>query len=107
MFNLDLPHLRFRHGPKQIDIQQPIFQPRRRDLYPFGQYKRPLELAGGNPSVQEHPAPVVAVILAADDQLVVFDFDVELIHREPGDRQGNPKMLLADLFDVIRRIAFI
>jgi hypothetical protein len=47
----------------------------------------------------------VVDLLAADDQLVVLDLDTEVGHGEAGHGQRDPQPVLADLFDVVGRVA--
>ncbi len=71
---------------------------------PFRQHERPLELAGGDAAMEEHPRRVVG-LLAAHRQLVLDQLDHQVVDREPGDGQGDAQPVLANPLDVVRRVA--
>jgi hypothetical protein len=85
-------------------MEKPIIQPRAAHLNALGQDKRSLELSGGDSAVQVH-APRFVRLLAAHNELVVLNRNAEVTHSEAGDREGDPQGILAELFDIVRRIS--
>src|SRR5579875_184779 len=102
--DLDALDALLRSATREIDVQQPVLEPRADDLDAVGKHERPLELACGDAAV-EVDALLVVDLLAANDELVVLDLDRKLVHAETGDGQRDAQLILATLFDVVRRIA--
>src|SRR5204862_305813 len=88
----------------QVNVEEPVIQPRAAHLDAFREDKGALELARGDAAVQINPLRIVR-LLAADDELVVFDRDAEVAHGETRHRKGDAQRVLAELFDIIGRIA--
>ena len=61
----------FRLRPDQVDMQQAIVEMGIGHFHTFREYKCPLELAGRNAAMQEHPLAVID-LTAANNQLIVF-----------------------------------
>jgi hypothetical protein len=104
VLNLDSPHSALHLGADQIDMEQPIIQPRATHLDALSQDKGSLELPGGDAAVQIHPLRIIR-LLAAHDELVVFNRNAEVTHRKASYREGNPQSILAELLDIVRRIS--
>jgi hypothetical protein len=94
-----------RQGPLQFHMQKPVIEPGTFNLYAFRQHKGALELASGDAAMQENPAFRIILLPAPDDQLIVFLLDLQIIHGEPGHRQRDAQPVIADLFDVVGRVA--
>src|SRR5262245_1213527 len=77
-----------RFWPCEIDRQQSIPEIRTEYLHSIGQHERALELTGGDAAVQVLPALVV-LLTSPDDQLFLFDGDLELIEGEARNRQRD------------------
>lgn len=108
LLNLYPAHMALRFDPHQIYRQQPIQQRRRPDLDPVGQHETSLELPCRD-SAMKILAALVISLFAANSQFIVLEHHVELISREPGDRQGDAQGLDPAIFpdhalDVIGRI---
>src|SRR5665213_560026 len=80
----------FRSGPHHLDA--------------IGQHEGTLELPRGNAAMKVDPLLLLG-LLAADDELVVFDLDGKVVHREAGDRQGDAQGVLAELLDIVGRVS--
>lgn len=93
-------------GPVEVDHQHAIGKISARHLYPFGQNKSLLELPGSDAAMQENPVFVIS-LAAFDNQLIVFDGNVQIIPTEPGNGQCDPQMIFGNLFNIIGRIAII
>src|SRR6516225_3013176 len=102
--DLDSPHSVLYLGTDQINMEKPIIQPRAAHLDALGQDKGSLELSGGDSTVQIH-APRIVRLLAAHDELVVLNRNAEITHGEAGYREGDLQGILAELFDIVRRIS--
>src|SRR6266851_1032119 len=100
----DRAHPRLDCRPYQIDMEQPVFEPRAAHLDALRENEGALKLPRGDPAVQIDALPIVG-LLAADHQLVVFDGDAQIGHREAGDSEGDAQLVFAELLDVVRRIA--
>ena len=97
------PHLRQR--PAQVDVQQAVVQPGALHLDALGQHEGALELPGGDAAMEEDRGPRFVLLPAADHQLVVLLRDLQVVHGEAGDGQGDAQPGLAGLLDVVGRIA--
>lgn len=97
------PNLRLR--PPQIDMQQAIVKPGAFHLNPFGKHKGALELPGGNATMQEDPTFRIVPLAATDNQLVILLRDLQVIHRETRDSEGDPQPVLGGLLDVVGGVA--
>src|SRR4029079_15414461 len=92
----------------QLDREKPVLQIRAFDLDMIGKREAPLERAVGNTAVDI----IVALLLrlfalaAGDDQHVLLSRDVDLVGREPGDRQLDAIIVIAELDEVERRVFF-
>ncbi|MEL0111229.1 MAG: hypothetical protein VW835_05810 [Rickettsiales bacterium] len=75
------------------------------DFDAFGQHEAALKLPCRDATVQKAAFHVV-FLPASDNQLAVFDLDREIGLGKTRNRQGNPQRILADLFDIVGRIAF-
>jgi hypothetical protein len=106
--DLDRLHHAVRHRAAQVDVQKPMLHRRARNLHPVGQDEAALELPRRDPAMQEHALPVILGLLAAHDKLLVLH----------GDRRGHPRpktghgqrdavRVLAPLFDIVGRVAFV
>src|SRR6266436_2693319 len=102
--NLDRAHPALELGTDQIDVEEPVIEPRAAHFDAFGEDEGALELARGDAAVQINPLRIVG-LLAADDELVVFDRDPEVAHREAGYREGDAQRVLAELLDIVGRIS--
>jgi hypothetical protein len=102
--NLDRAHPALDLGTDQVDVEEPVIQPRAAHFDAFGEDKGALELARGDAAVQINPLRIVG-LLAADDELVVFDRDAEVAHREACYRKRDAQNVLAELLDVVGRIS--
>ena len=76
--DLDRLHDLLGLGPRQIDMQQPVFHRRAVHLDPVGQNEAALELAGRDAAMQVDPLGVV-LLATANHQLVVLDLDLEVL----------------------------
>src|SRR5271169_4820106 len=85
-------------------MEKPIIQPRAAHLNALGQDKRSLELSGGDSAVQVH-APRIVRLLAAHNELVVLNRNTEVTHSEAGYREGDLQGILAELFNIVRRLS--
>ena len=85
-------------------MEKPIIQPRAAHLNALGQDKRSLELSRGDSAVQVH-APRIVRLLAAYNELVVLNRNTEVTHSEAGDGEGDLQGVLAELFNIVRRIS--
>ena len=103
--NADGLDANLRQGPLQFHMQKAVIQPGTFDIYAFCQHKGALELAGGDAAMQENPTLRIILLSPADDQLIVFLRDLQIIHGKPGHRQRNAQPVIADLFDVVGRVA--
>ena len=70
-----------------------------------GDAEAALEGASGNTAMQVGLVPVVLALVAADDQVMLAELDLQVILREAGHRHGDAVGLLVLLFDVVGRIA--
>ena len=61
-------------------------------------------MTGSDTAMKVNPLRVVG-LLAADDELVFFDGDREIAHRKASHRERNAQLVLAELLDIVRRIA--
>ena len=86
-------------------MQQAVIQPGTFDIYALGQHKGALELAGCDAAMQENPAFRIILLPPAYHQLIIFLRDLQIIHRKPSHRQRNAQPVIADLFDVVGRVA--
>src|SRR5262249_48693061 len=102
--NLNRAHPALDLGTDQFDMEEPVIEPRAAHLDAFGQHEGALELARRDAAVQIHALRIVG-LLAADDELVVFDRDAEVTHGEAGDRQRDAQRVLAELLDIIGRVS--
>src|SRR6266436_1181843 len=102
--NLYRAHPALELGTDQVDVEEPVIEPRAAHFDAFGEDKGALELARGDAAVQINPLRIVG-LLAADDELVVFDRDPEVAHREAGYREGDAQRVLAELLDIVGRIS--
>src|SRR5258707_13064539 len=102
--DLDAPHFPLDDAAHQVDVQQPIVERGARHLDAVGQHEGALELARGDAAV-EIDAVLVVGLLAAHDELVVLDLDVEIGHREAGDGERDAQGILAGLLDIAGWIA--
>ena len=55
--------------------------------------------------MQENPAFRIILLPPANHQLIVFLRDLQIIHGKPCHRQRNAQPVIADLFDVVGRVA--
>src|SRR5690606_18102445 len=85
--------------------EQAIVERRPRDLDTLCEHEAALELARGDPAVQIDPL-LVLLLPAADDQLAIFDLNLQVLPRESGNCQRDAQAGFADLLDVIGRITF-
>src|SRR4029078_6437144 len=86
------------------DRKQPILQLRSRHFDPFGQDKSALKLSCCNAAMKELFVGTLR-LLAADNELATLDSDVQLLAREAGNGERDAQILVALLFDIVRRIA--
>src|SRR5437868_2078272 len=103
-FYLDVTHPALGLGTDQIDVQQPTVQQRATDFDPFGEHKRPLELARRDAAVQVDTLRIVS-LSAAHHQLIVLDRDAEVAHLKARDGEGDSQRVLAKLLDIVGRIS--
>ena len=68
-----------RLGPLQVDGQEPVVEVGAHDLHSVSQHESALELSRGDAAMQELPPGLLLGLLAANDEFVVFDRDVELL----------------------------
>src|SRR5262245_16488169 len=92
----------------QVDRQQSALQVRAQNLHSFREHEGALELAGRDAAV-EILASLVVLLPPANDKLAFLQRHVELIAREPGNRQRDAQalrlaVLPGDPFDVVRRV---
>src|SRR5215472_17299494 len=97
--DLDGLHPRLGLRPDQVDVQQPVVEPRTLHLDPFGEHERPLKLPRRDAAVQEHTTLTVVILPAADYQLVVFLRDLQVIHGKSGDSERDPERGRRGLLD--------
>src|SRR6266851_1612506 len=97
-------HPRLDRRPRQIDMEQPVLEPRAAHLDALGEDERALKLTRRDPAVQIDALGIVG-LFAADHQLVVLDRNAQIGHREAGDREGDAQLVFAELLDVVGRIA--
>jgi hypothetical protein len=102
--DLDGLHDLFGHGPFQVDMQQSVRKRSARNVYAIGQQKGALELARGDASVEKHPVFVEFRLLSAYDKLAVFHSQRQILFRETGNSQGDPKRIFVCLFYIIRGV---
>ena len=86
-------------------MEQTGIQPSTLHLDPLGHHEGPLELPGGDAAMDEHTALGVVVLATANDELVVLLGDLQIIHHETGNGQGDAQAGRSGLLDVVRRIA--
>src|SRR5690242_3426825 len=98
----DRPDNSFRFRTCKVDRKQPIFQVRTQYIHSFGQHESALELARRNAAMKIMPALVVN-LPATDDELGFLHSHLELIQREPCDRQRYAQTLR---IATLRRQAF-
>src|SRR3954468_3995811 len=106
--DLDRPDDAGRFRPRQVDREQSMLQVGLLHLHAVRQHESALELPGGDASMQVLPALVV-LLASPDDELFLLDGRLELIEREPRDRQRNAQALGiavigSEPFDVVRGI---
>src|SRR5690348_13893805 len=77
-------HPLLRCAAREIDVQKSVLEPGAGDFDAVGQDERALKLARGDAAMEIDPVLVVD-LLAADDQLVVFDLHCQVVHGEAGD----------------------
>src|SRR6185437_8351793 len=95
---------RFQFASFKFHNKQSILQRSSGDFDPFGQHECALELPGSNTPVEE--GFLVAVdLLAANDELIVFDGYVQFIASETGHGEGDAQTVARQFLDVIGRIA--
>src|SRR5262245_50877470 len=82
------PHPALHFGANQIDVQKPIVKRGATHFDSLREDKRPLKLTRGDAAMQVYPLGVVG-LLAADDELVVFDGYAEIAHHKAGDGERN------------------
>jgi hypothetical protein len=87
-------------------MQQAVIEGRVLDLDIFSQDESTLKLASGDAAMKKYSAGFVLILASADDQLIILDRDLQVVHAETGDSKGNTQSNFADLFDIIGRIAF-
>lgn len=86
----------------QINVKQPVIQPRIPNFYIVGKHKRFLKLPRCN-TAMDKSAPLRVVILSASDhKLVIFLCDLEIRHGEPGNGQSHAQRFLVKLLNIIR-----
>ena len=87
--NFNRFHADFRLRPCEVDVQQSVIEPRPRHVDRLGQHERSLKLPSRNAPMQVH-APCIGIGLApTDHKLVILLRDLQVVHREPGDGQGD------------------
>lgn len=87
-------------------MEQAVIEPGTLDIDAFGQDEGALELPGGDAAMDENSAITIIALAAADDELVVFLGDMQVIHRETGDGEGDAQPAIARLFDVVGGVPF-
>ena len=98
------PDARLRHRPHQVDRQQAVVETGGRHFDPVGQHEGPLELARGDAAMEKDAVGIVG-LLAADRELVLDQFDHQIVGREAGHGQHDAQAVLADPLDIVRRVA--
>src|ERR1700760_2274374 len=73
-------HARFGLRADQVDMQQPVVEPRTFHLDPFREHERPLKLPCRDPSVQEDATLAIVSLPPPYYQLVVFLRYLQVIH---------------------------
>ena len=85
-------------------MQQAVVEPGALHIDPLGHHEGALELTGGDAAVEKDTPLAVIILAAADHQLVVFLRDLQVVHGEPGHREGDAQSGGADLFNIVGRI---
>src|SRR4051794_40568694 len=93
----------------QLDRQQPVLEVRAFDLDMVGEREAALERAGCDSAIDVIVALLLAfvVLAAGDDQHVLLRGDVDLVGLEPGDRELDAIVVIAELDEVERRIILL
>ena len=87
--NLDPSLDPLRLGPHQIDTEQAMRQFRTHNLHTLDQKESTLELTGRNATMQVMAFLGLFRLPAMDNQLVLFQHDINLLTLETGHRQGD------------------
>jgi hypothetical protein len=95
----------FRNRPLEVNMQQSAVDGGVLDFDTFRQNESALKLPCRDTTVQENAVLIVIILLAANNQLIVFHGDLQIVHREAGHGQGDSKAMIADLLNIVGRIA--
>src|SRR5262245_52933627 len=105
----DRLHDSFRLRPGQIDRQQPVLEIGTQHFHAIREHEGALELARRYAAMKIVPG-LFLLLSPTDQELALLNRHVELITREPGDRERNAQalrsaVLASDPFDVVGRVA--
>ena len=70
-------------------MQQTVIQPGSLHLDALGDDKSPLELARRNTAVEKDASVTIVSLAPTYYQLVIFQCNLQVIHRKTGHREGN------------------
>jgi len=96
----------FRNFASQFNAEQTIFKRRVLDLDIIGQVELTPEGAGGNTPIEIF-ALLLLGLLTFDRQNILFSRHGDVVGTEARDRQRNLVAVVAEPFDVVRRIVVI
>ena len=109
MRNINLADDALRFGPREINRKKSVLEIGTQDLHAIGKQKGALKLAGSNAAMQILPLLVIH-LTAANDELIFFYRDVELLAGEASHCQRDSQALRLPLaageaLDIVGRIA--
>jgi hypothetical protein len=97
----------FRQYSSKIDIEEAIVKRGAQNFDVFAQNKTALKLSRGYAAVHKNTILVLFILSApTNDKLIVLDLNAEIFERKAGDGDSDSQLRLAELLDVVRRIAF-
>ncbi len=88
-------------------MQQSVRKFRSTYFNAIGQQKGPLKLTRRYSAMQKNAVGLVVLLTTPHDQLSVFDCDAQILFRKSGNRQGDPKGVVGNLFNIVRGIAVL
>lgn len=89
----------------QFDAQQAVGHAGTVDADVVGELEPALKGAAGNAAMQEHAVLFIGLGPALDRQGVLLGRDLDIVRAEAGDRHGDAIVVLAQLFDIVGRVA--
>lgn len=98
--DLDFARGAFRFQLFHVDVKQAGIKISAENFDVVGKDEAALELPRGDSAVQVDALRII-LLPAADRQLVLFDFDIEIVHGETGDGQRDAQSLFIHLFDIV------